>query len=51
MMLDFNKMKALLIKALDKIEEERKDGKDMGMGSLYRPLTWGVLTYEYEAID
>ena len=39
----------IVIKALDKIEEEKGKGVITGIGTKWKPGTWGMLTYEFES--
>lgn len=39
----------LIVKALNEIEEQKDSDLNIGFGSLYRPFTWGVLSYDFEA--
>ena len=38
----------VIIKALKTIEERRDEEIESGMGTIWKPLTWGVLAYEME---
>jgi hypothetical protein len=40
----------IIVEALNKMEEESKNMKDMGVGTAWKPYTWGMLTYEYDSI-
>jgi hypothetical protein len=41
----------IIIETLNKIDEDLKGNKLMGMGNLYQPGTWGVLTFEFESVN
>ena len=38
----------IIMRALNKIEEEKESSYGMMEGSLYQPFTWGILSYEFD---
>lgn len=39
----------IIITALKKMEEDKIKNRGAGYGSLWKPFTWGCLTYEFQA--
>ena len=42
---------AIIVQALNKIEEDKNKIKDTGFGALYREGTWGCTTYEFQSAE